>query len=353
MPEIVLILLMNMNNIIQPYALGKIFWAGVIGSIQRKFKINKNQLIPLIVGDYRFVSLIKKVGPKKSYRLALYKNNNGEKAFAKLRSSMIKDYHYYSLLNEIAVNKILTQVYDRIKRTLPNKYLHIRFPRFLYACEANGWLVELMEYVTAKDTNNFRDEQKVTTFVLVSDFLGYLGKHFTIEERKQISRRTTLNLISLYPFILLKTLINYPYLVIKIIKATVLFISSIPDLKKTRQEQLIHRDLHFFNILQDKKTLVVIDLQQCVFGEVLQEYVTTLRYFWGEGRFYKLFFQETLKRFENRKNYIKILRGLMINSVIHGLTDKSFSKKAISNWFDYLDFAINPNFKLYENKGHK
>ena len=210
-----------------------------------------------------------------------------------------------------------------------------------------------MEYVTAKDTNNFRDEQKVTTFVLVSDFLGYLGKHFTIEERKQISRRTTLNLISLYPFILLKTLINYPYLVIKIIKATVLFISSIPDLKKTRQEQLIHRDLHFFNILQDKKTLVVIDLQQCVFGEVLQEYVTTLRYFWGEGRFYKLFFQETLKRFENRKNYIKILRGLMINSVIHGLTDKSFSKKAISNWFDYLDFAINPNFKLYENKGHK
>jgi len=222
---------------------------------------------------------------------------------------MIKDYHYYSLLNEIAVNKILTQVYDRIKRTLPNKYLHIRFPRFLYACEANGWLVELMEYVTAKDTNNFRDEQKVTTFVLVSDFLGYLGKHFTIEERKQISRRTTLNLISLYPFILLKTLINYPYLVIKIIKATVLFISSIPDLKKTRQEQLIHRDLHFFNILQDKKTLVVIDLQQCVFGEVLQEYVTTLRYFWGEGRFYKLFFQETLKRFENRKNYIKILPG--------------------------------------------
>src|SRR3989304_9907712 len=133
------------------------FWENTITYF---VKVSKT-IFPRYIGDFRFVSHIKKKGFKKSYMLAIYENQKGEKAVAKMRSTKIKGYHYYSLLNEVnsydTVNKALTRIGDKI----PPEFKHMYIPTLLRKVQTEEYLIALIEYVDEKTAENLSSREKI------------------------------------------------------------------------------------------------------------------------------------------------------------------------------------------------
>lgn len=322
----------NMNSL---YSLTRIFLSHLTSGLENSSASKDEIRFPLRIGPFQFVSEIPKTGPKYSYRLALYLNSSGKKAFAKLRSARVKGYHYYSLKNEIAVYKALNSVCAR------NKAAKIKIPRLLAEVETPDYLLLLLEYFNGQTAESLTPSQKIKLYFSVSDYLQLLGDLMTKQEKSQISSRTPYNLAFLFPILLLKSIFNYPFRSLDLFRGSLVFIKNFPVLKKNFLFRLIHRDLHFSNIILQKNKAILIDFQQCVFTDPLQEYVTTLRYFWKDGNFYKQLLHEILVRNSSRQQFPAILRSLMANSAIHGLTDNGFPERTIINWFDFLKFAVN------------
>ena len=303
---------------------------------------------PKKVGDYYFVNTLKKSGPRKSYQLAIYKNSKGEKAIAKMRNTYIKGYHYISLLNEIIIYETLTNAMKRLKKRMPEKFKNISIPTLITWEEKDNHLLALLTFVNGKTAVFLSDKQKAKLYFTLIDFLHYLGDNLTIPETNTISKRYPWNMIALYPFLIMKALITYPSQAKEIIRSIPVFIKGIPVLVKNKEFKLVHRDLHFFNVLISGKNISLIDLQQCVFTQPIHEVITTLRYFWHEGSFYKLLLKELIKRNKKSKNFSTLFSTLCINSVTHGLSGSGFSKKEILKWVNFLQFGIHPNFTIYE-----
>ena len=70
-----------------------------------------------------------------------------------------------------------------------------------------------------------------------------------------ISQRTPANYITLYPLLLIKSLINYPNRFRDLLLGALIFVQSIPVILSEKKLVLVHRDLHFMNIIISKKMI--------------------------------------------------------------------------------------------------
>ncbi len=329
----------------RPYDLYSLLSAYAKEVITKLFVRDAEVDFPETIGNYKFIEKLKKEGPKKSYQLAVYTDPNGKRAIAKMRSSKIKGYHYYSLKNEIEVYKVLNVVVSRERSELEKKFPNIKIPKLIKSEETENGLILLTEFVEGEPTIRLNPREKVVIYFSMADFLCFIGTKLTDDERSRISTRSVLDLLFLYPFLLVNSLVNYPLYSLYLLAGGVYFINSIPYLNKKRREVLTHRDLHFYNILKSGDRLALIDLQQCVFTELFQEHVTILRYYWKEDAFTSLFVSEILKRYGNDQSIFFVIRGLIVNSITHGFTDKSFPKEIVNKSVDLLKFSIAPNFR--------
>ncbi|MBI2008655.1 phosphotransferase [Candidatus Amesbacteria bacterium] len=318
----------------KPYGPFKIFLASLMAGLKQLFVSYPQPEFPKQLGDYHWVSNITKHGPKKSYPIALYHDHKGEKAFAKLSSSRIKGYHYHSLKNEINLYTALNSV---IVRT---KYSQIKIPQLLKVAETSNHLLMLIEFIDGQTAESLSPRQKVKLYFQVTDSLGTLGNLMNTTEKSLVSKRSPLDIAFLHPLLLFRSIVNYPTRALDLIKCSLVFFRNFRDLKKTFSYRLVHRDLHFANVILKGKRTTLIDLQQCVFTDPIQEHVTLLRYFWKDGNFYKLFLKKLHALIPSHSDP-HAFQALMSNSVIHGLTDKAFSAETIANWFDFLNYAVN------------
>lgn len=321
-----------------------------IGYVKNSFTKYEPLGFPSEIGDYLFHSRMKKVGPRKSYPLAIYKNIKGEKAIAKMKDSRIKGYHYYSLLNEITMYEILNGAIKRIGNKVPKEFSNIYIPKFLHKYEDKKRVVSLIEFVEGDIAEKISPSEKIPIYFKVMDFLQFIGEHLTESQKKRISKRTPIKYLLLYPLLVIKAIVTYPQSTPSVIRGIPVFLTALPAIFSDSKKTLVHRDLHFMNILISKHKISLIDLQQCVYTEPLHELITTLRYWWNGWRdeqFGKLLLREILKRYSGRKNFRKLFQGYSVNSVTHGLTGPGFSKKIINGWIDFLKFAINPTFEKF------
>lgn len=304
----------------------------------------------IIAGKYFFVKLFPKIGPKKSYLLAIYKDKNGRIYFVKMRSNKKRGYHYYSLLNEANVYKAILDTSKRIRYEKSGRNSKFRVPELIGLFEDEQMVALILEFVSGKPISSLPDKTKFDYFLEASNYINSIGKLMTSKERKILSQRSFVNLVFLSPFLLSKTIFNFPMHILDIIIGYVFFILHTPLLNKNWKFELVHRDLHFENILISRNGLIVLDLQQCLFTHPFQEFVTILRYYWQDGEFYKYLLQhlgtQQLKKNEDRLFF----RALLANSAIHGLTDKSFSKRVIDSWFDLLKRCSYSSFDLLFSK---
>lgn len=332
----------------RPYDLFPLLFLNGVGYIVNFFTKKHIPEFPTRIGNYYFIQSIEKIGPRKSYLLALYKTKNGKKAIAKMRDAHIKGYHYYSLLNEAYMYTTLHAVFNRIKGRRTKKFSKLYIPDCVGTHEDKHVLVILIEFVNGKQAETLPAKQKSSLYFLMIDFIHFLGENLTDKERSFISSRRPYHYIILYPLLVCKAIITYPYATAWLIRGVPVFLAAIPDMIKRSELKLVHRDLHFMNILLDSKRISLIDLQQCVLTEPLHEIITTLRYWWKEDNLYIFLMRELLKRYEKREKFEAIFRGYSVNSVTHGLTGSGFSKKITDGWVDFLAFAIHPNFTQYK-----
>ena len=117
----------------RPYDLFTMLLMTVLAEFLKKFQKAKQPVFPAEIGNYYFVKRVKKVGPRKSYQLALYQDGSGKKAFAKMKRAKIKGYHYYSLLNEIEMYKILNAVTKKTGDSIPDRFKNIAIPWLITA----------------------------------------------------------------------------------------------------------------------------------------------------------------------------------------------------------------------------
>ncbi len=335
----------------RPYDLSGIFLETFVGWLKSIFIKKKDSQFPAHVGNFKFLRKLEKIGPRKSYSLALYQNTIGKKAIAKMKSSQIKGYHYYSLLNEIALFEILNSTVERIGNKMPNNFKDIYIPKLIDTYEDEKILVSLVEFVEGNVTENFSPEKKINLYFKMVDFLQYIGEKFTLAEKAKISQRTAGHYLFLYPFLVVKAMVTYPESIPYVLQGVSKFIPRIPVIIKESKLSLVHRDLHFMNIIKMKNMFALVDFQQTVFTEPLHELITTLRYWWKVDRieeFGQLLMRQIVRRYSSRKNFRELFQAYTINSVTHGLTGAGFSQKIISGWIDFLKFGLNPHFEKYQ-----
>lgn len=295
---------------------------------------------PKVVGDFTFSRLIKKIGPKHSYEIALYKGDAGKSVFAKMRSSRVHDYHYLSLKNEIRTYEVLTRVRKRVGFMLSGKFKKIIIPELLAVHEDENRLIMFLEYRNGNPIVVKPEKDRVKLFMMAARYLTYLGDNMTPSERTLISRRTPEHMLMLLPFLTVKTLLNHGEFAGHIVTAVAKIIRRYPVARKTWDSAFIHRDLHFRNILSSKQDQIIIDLQQCVFADRLQEYVTILRYYWGKRAEAITLHNNLVRELRKTPGFSERMRWLSLQSVIHGLTDPSFPKDMTDGWMEYLVYSL-------------
>lgn len=343
-------MLANQQKLKTNYDLFTILTSSTIAGIKGKFLREDSVTFPQKLGAYTFVKHFRKIGPRKTYLLALYENKRGETAIAKMKSTKLKGDPYHSLHNEIIMYEVLNATVARLGNSMPKQFKDVYIPRLITSYEDDKILLSLVEFVEGKTAESMPAARKIPLYFLMVDYLRFIGTQFTKEERQKISTRTPNDYLFLLPLLTVKAMFTYPQAIPTILRSLPVFISCIGIMHRESKLGLVHRDLHFMNILQLKKGYALIDFQQCVYTEPIHELVTTLRYWWkgwkGE-KFGQLLIAEIVNRYGKTENFKKIFQAYAINSVIHGLTGDGFSDKIINGWISFLQFAINPDFDKY------
>lgn len=325
---------LNQNS----YNLFPLLISGLIFFLKKPFMKNNPIKFPKSIGEYEFESKITKINLWNSYLLGIYRNPKGGKAIFKMKDARIKDYSYYSLRNEIVLYEILNEVISRL--SLPKRFNDIYIPKKIDVVDDKNVLGILIEYVVGSTARKLSAHRKIQAYFKIVDFLNFLGDHITNDEKKRISKRGPLHYILIYPFLVIKAIFTYPRSAVYILSGIPLFLSAFFYMLQDRKITLIHRDIHFENILISNKKLILIDLEQCVLTDPLYEVVTTLRYCWkNNDDFYLLLLNRIFQKYSYRKNFGLLFRGLIVNSATHGLTG-NFPKEMIDSWINFLKYGV-------------
>jgi glycosyltransferase involved in cell wall biosynthesis len=329
----------------RPYDTVKLLAAALLNTliIRSKLKQTDNITFPNKVGVYTFYKNLEKIGPKNSYAIGLYKDPHGQFVFAKMRSASTHDYHYLSLRNEINIYEILTRVRERIDSILPKKFSNIEIPNLLHVHEDSNHLIMFLKYHKGKPLVTSKNADKTDIFILCSKYLTYLENHMTQQDRQRVSQRSPIHLLYLLPFISARTVMNHPTLWYSILQAWFYIILNYKTVTTSWEASLVHRDLHFRNILIDGNKIAIIDLQQCVITEKLQEYVTILRYYWETDTEYATLHNSLMNSYVDVPTFTNRVRWLALHSAIHGLTDNSFPKDMKQRWKNFLNYTLQKN----------
>lgn len=312
--------------------------------------------LPSVVGEYQYTSEFQKVGTAQDFALGVYQNKKGQKAIGKMWSGDFKNFAYYSLQNEVKMYLLLNEAKERVnkngKKTEAFKDCYI--PQLLNWQETPTSLFLLLEFVEGTMANDLSTAKKLPAYWALTDYVSYLGTNLTTTEKKLIPSRSALSYCAMYPLLLCKACLTHTRAIPTLLKGVPVFIKSIPALFATKDVALIHRDLHFKNILISPKRMTLIDLQLCVQTIKLYEMVMTLRYRWKEDDLHQKLLVDVLERYKNQPNFETLFRGLAVFSATHGLTGSHFPKQKISYWIDFCRFAtedkLAPSPYLLKNK---
>lgn len=296
---------------------------------------------PEKVGNYTFVKTLHKNGSKREFTIGIYKDGSGKQAFMKSCQANLSSFAYKGLLNEVRSYIVMQKVLSRIRKRMPKDLQKVEIPKLLDLIEYEGSLYLFTEFKKGEVATKKTHAEKIEAYFLVTRFLEVIGKYMTPTEKKVFARRTTYQYAFLFPFLLILAIKNNPQHAIILISGVNKFLTSLVLLHRESHLSLIHRDLHFNNILINKNKVILIDFQLMIWGEILTEFATTLRYRWGIDGFEDLFILAIQSRFSDRKNFPEIFTGLLANSVIHGLIDNSFPQQTKKRWLDLLKYTQN------------
>ena len=240
-------------------------------------------VLPETVGDFHLEGELKKQGYFKHFLLGIYRNKK-YKAFAKVWNQD-DPFFLASITNEANMYRLLGRVVGRIAHLVPDQIKHIAIPKFYKFVCSGGKAMLLIEFVDGKPLANYSNLQKRKIYNQVVDYTRFLGENMFPAEKRQVGKRSALNEICIFPFVLARATISYPGHISLFVRSAVEFVKLIPSLFTKQNLVLTHRDLHPKNILVGKGKVYVIDLENMVFTLPEYEYVISLINVWRDKAF--------------------------------------------------------------------
>lgn len=308
--------------------------------VQKKLLPSPTMDFPANIAGYTFSHEFEKKGHNKFFRLGIYKNKYGKQAIAKIYSTSIKDYNYFTIRNEVRMYQLLNIAKTRSRKSLPYRLRQVILPKLIKTYETDKELVMLLDYIEAQPIKHVKADKQVEMYMLIVDYLTFLYDSLSQEEKNMIELRNGASYIKLFPLLVLKSAFTHPRLIPLLPKAILLFYKDAKYLRQTTNYSIVHRDLHFRNILYNAKNVILLDLQLCVRTFPMFEYCNSLRMLWKQNDFHAVLLQKLRKKYQDNPEQLHLFRVLSIHSAIHGLTGKQFSHYKIDCWIEFLRFNL-------------
>lgn len=228
----------------------QLFIGFFVSKIQGIFT-QKKIYIPKRIGKYNLVRKTTRKDEGHGYGIGLYVNNGG-KYFIKTWSGKMKDFSYYSLVNEVIVNRILGR---ELKKSS-----FLACPNIIDVIRSKMTLSVIFEYVEGKELNEYSFDYKKRVYRRILNELKQLSFVLTESEKKQLQSRSIPFYVLTLPFFYVISVIYHPQL---LFNATKLFIQALIEILKTQTSVLFltHRDLHPENIKIVSRKIYLLDLE--------------------------------------------------------------------------------------------
>lgn len=210
--------------------------------------------MPAEIAGYRFMKDLSLNDSESGYKFALYRNREGEKAFAKAWFGEWRDPRYYWL-------KKSTLIYKTENKT------KIKVPELISIYEGNNFLVVLLKYYQLK---KYRLERKdeVKEYNKIITFVQNLGRSRELKSELGCIGPTTIIVSSLLLFI--KAVVSDRKNCWAFLRMELYILRKFLSLYKGEWDSLVHRDLRE-NMYLSGKVKIITDWQLVTYSHALLE----------------------------------------------------------------------------------
>ncbi|MBI2595751.1 hypothetical protein HYW46_03390 [Candidatus Daviesbacteria bacterium] len=279
---------------------------------------NKYNLELTNIGKYRLIRTIKKSNGFSNFYVGIYSDNQGNKKFIKTWQGHFRDFHYYSLLNEIISSKLLSKEFSKTAIKICGKKLEVT--EVLEIIEEKRLLSVVFKYIPGKQLKCFSIPFQVTYIKGILEAFEKVSKPLQLNGFP--TRSLSFMVLSL-PFLIFLGVISNPKYSWTIIKSALLILKGFV-LSNQKSLYLAHRDLSAENILVSKSSATIIDCEYMVL--TLKDYDFTQKLIKTDSRDVYSRIQKITKEFNQPL-------ALYISLNLSHYYDKGKQN-------DYLDFLI-------------
>lgn len=234
---------------------------GLFVSIIQSIFTKKEIFVPKTIGKYNLIYEVKKEITDKEFGIGIYEYK-GEKVFIKTWSEKIKDFRYYSLINEYMVNKIVSKKLET-NRSFRTGY-SIKVPQVIDCIKYKNSLSVVFEYIQGRTLTSVPLAEQASVISAIITTLCSITDSFTEKEIKQFARRAFNFYFFSLPIFTLLTIASD-------IGSWKVAIRALVDCFKTlnhingKNLYLTHRDLNIHNILVNKSGVYIVDCERMIF----------------------------------------------------------------------------------------
>jgi len=216
--------------------------------------------MPQKIDSYSLIKTFK--NPRKgSIVLGIYKNSNGEEAIAKKWQGRIKNLEHYFLNNEINAYHLIHSLYEKHGTEILDKFPSIHIPKLIKAIAEKNSLLLLVEKVEGENLSNFNAKEKIKVMSEIINYFKFLGSLIDPDKKPLIIKRRGWFYVARFPSLLILAAIKHPFILPELIKATYQSLLLMPYILREKELFLVHRDFNYENILVNRHTINVIDLE--------------------------------------------------------------------------------------------
>lgn len=270
---------------------------------------NKKYFPPRIANFY-FVEEFCPDKEAKHFYFAVYKDETGNRAIAKMWNRSCKYINRYWLLNEINVYREIHKTIAQ-NRQIEQEYPNIHIPNLISVVQEKDQLILLIEEIVGKTLNNFITEKQVSVFNDAINFINFLGSKMDSRGKSFLIKRNMGYIALMFPFAFALAIIKHPMKFGTILRGAIYLSLNIFRIFNLKDVNLVHRDLYPEHIIVRGNVASIIDFQISTIANPAFELIGLMIYMWNNADFCRVMekspLMEEVKKDKNKFYSYKIL----------------------------------------------
>jgi hypothetical protein len=253
--------------------------------------VSSKTAFPREIQGLTFVRVLSDIVVRSIYTFALYQNAAGKKFVFKMWNGKNKNEDYHWLCNEIQIYKALANISSSKQKQLLEKYPQISIPHMVTNSITDTKVFLVLSYAEGVPiSTKYTDAALLKTYTDVTSYLRELSTKTKIIHDVH-AKRKAMHFFVLFHYYLLKALRHNFTSFITLAQSIIPFYRGMFYLQNDREEIFLHRDLGGYNnILVNKKTISILDLQLSCIGHPLVEWANIVVTKCNNTSFFRAFF---------------------------------------------------------------